>query len=56
VSVRFNRKVVEINAAKNYSSVGGSRHQSNVPVSTGVESDALGSGRTLNSSLEHQSV
>ena len=51
--MRFNRKVVEVNAAKNNPSVGRSWHQPNVPVSTSVESDALDSRRTLNSSLKH---
>ena len=54
VALRFDRKIVEVDAAKNDAGVGGSGSQTDVAVDSGVESHTLGGRRAQNGGLKHE--
>ena len=53
MALRFNREIVQVDAAKHNAGIRGSGYQANVAVDAGVEAYAFGGSWICNSRLEH---
>jgi hypothetical protein len=56
MALRFDREIIEVDAAKHDAGIRGSGYQANVAVDAGVETYALGRSWICNSRLEHLQV
>jgi hypothetical protein len=53
MALRFDREIVEIDAAEHNSRIGGSGYKADVPVHAGVEAHAFGGGGIGDGGLKH---